>query len=430
MSLRILITGTTGYSMPPPYAGVQKVSLLYARAWRKMGNKVGITFVYKPENADDDGARAEYFFEYDSEPNKLKKLFFLARYFFRNPFLYTNLLISYIRIYPKFSLETILYSAYGVFIDGVITLFKPDIVMSQTALIKTFMVAEVAKRRNIPVVYDVYAEIHDLQMGVNKYLDVAGRKKYWEYFLGLSELVIPISNCSVGSFMYLPKKKIKVFYDTCDFDIYQTKISMSKEQLRDSFKLPNNCFLVGAVGAFHYRKGHDHLIKAVGMLNRQGHDIGAVIVGGSVGIEKWQTLAREEGVEDKIFFFRNFGEEQLVRLHRSLDMYSNLSNSTRSCGLDLALLGAMSSGLPIVVYDNGGLPEAVPGEENGFLVKTNDIEAVAGAILKMYKMTQDERQAMGAKSRDFAKKTDISVTSVIKLDWFKEVINNFNKKRQ
>src|SRR5690348_8710459 len=119
MALKILISGTTGDSMPPPYAGVQNVSLLYARAWRQMGHSVGITFVYKPKNADDIGANAEYFFEYNGKPNKFKKAVFLIKYFFRNPFLYFYLLKSYTKIRTKITTESILYSAYGVFVDGV-----------------------------------------------------------------------------------------------------------------------------------------------------------------------------------------------------------------------------------------------------------------------------------------------------------------------
>src|SRR3990167_7962710 len=227
MSLRILITGTTGHSMPPPYAGVQNISLLYAKAFRKLGATVGISFVYKPNNADDLGAKAEYFFEYDGKPNIFKRIIFLSKYFLANPFLYFSLFAKYFSIYPRISAESILYSAYGVWIDKVIREFQPNIITSQTALIKTFMIAEIARRRNIPIVFEPYAEIHDLEMGVNKYLDEAGRKKYWSYFLGLAKLVIGMDNCSIGPLMYLPSEKVKIFYDTCNFEFYQKELSDS-----------------------------------------------------------------------------------------------------------------------------------------------------------------------------------------------------------
>lgn len=420
--MRILITGTTGDSMPPPYAGIQNVSLLYARTWKKMGHDVAVTFVYRPHNSDDLGANADYFFEYSSRPNKFKKLIFLLKYFLKNPALYVKLFRSYLRVCPRFTIELVLYSAYGVFMKDVIEEYKPDIILAQAALIKAFMVAEIAQMKNIPIAYNTYAEVHDQRMGVNKHLSAEQQKTYWTYFLNQADFIIGMDNCSVGPLMYLPPERVKVFWDTCDFQAYQIELKETREQLRDSFNVPHDQFLVGMTGAFHYRKGHDQLIKAVAILARQGYNVGATIVGGNVGIEKWQDLAKTEGVEDRIHLLQNFSELQKCRLYRCIDAYANLSNSQRSCGLDLALLEAMSGGLPIVVYDNGALPSAVPEGKNGYIVPTANVEAVAEGILKLYKATPEERREKGNESRRIASKTDINVTAEIKMGWFKETI--------
>ena len=416
--------------MPPPYAGIPNVSLLYGRTFKQMGNEVAVTFVYRPPNADDLGANAEYFFEYDSQPNKWKKFLFLIKYFCKNPALYATLLKKYLAVCPRLSIEAILYSSYGVFMDGVMEKFKPDVILSQSASIKTFMLSECAQRRQIPVLFNTYAEVHDLRLGVNKHLNEEQRRKYWTYLLNLSDLIIGMDNCSIGPQMYQPKEKVKVFYDTCDFPSYQVKLTETKEQLRTSFGLPQGRVFVGMMGAFHYRKGHDQLIKAIALLKKRGIDVGAVIVGGEVGLEKWQDLAKAEDVEDRVTFFQNFSEEKKIRLYACIDGYANLSNSPRSCGLDLALLEAMACGLPIVVYDNGALPGAVPGQENGYLVKTGDVEGVAEAVGKLAQLTPERRHEMGERSRALAAKTDINLTAAIKLGWFKEVIEARKAKRE
>ncbi|MDO8562168.1 MAG: glycosyltransferase family 4 protein [bacterium] len=422
--MRILISGSTGQSMPPPFAGTCKVSLLYARTFREMGHEVAVTWVYRPPNSDDLGANARYFFEYGSKPNKFNKALFFLLYFLRNPVLYADLFRSYWNVYPKLSTELILYAAYGVWIDTVIASFQPDIITCQAALIKTFMVAKVAQRRGIPVVYEPYAEIHAQDMGINKNLTKDGQKKFWQPFLNMADMVIGMDNCSVGALNYLPPEKVKVFYDTCDYEAYQVTLPETKEELRDSLGLPRELFLVGQVGAFEWRKGHDHLIRAVGILTRQGYNIGAAICGGPGDYEKWKVIAREEGVEDKIFFFRNFSERQLARLHKSLDLYANLSHLSRSCGLDLALLEAMSAGLPIVVYDHGALKNAVPKGENGAVVPAENIPALAEAIASIYAMQPAERARMGGASRKFASALDVRDMSKIKIGWFTEIINN------
>jgi glycosyltransferase involved in cell wall biosynthesis len=335
--------------------------------------------------------------------------------------------LSYLKIYPKLQIETILYSAYGVFIDGVLDKFKPDIILSQTALIKTHMVLEIAGIKKIPVVVDTYAEVRDQKMGVNKHMNELQQKKYWTSFLDRAQLVLGISNCTDGARKYLQKNKVKEFYDTCDFTLARKEIGESKEQLRDYFKLPTDTFIVGAVGAFEFRKGHDHLIKAISILKKKGFDIGASICGGSGDMEKWKELAKEEGVEDRVFFFTRLSESDLMKFHRSNDAYCNLSNSLRSCGLDLALLEAMALGMPIVVYDNGALPSAVIEGKNGYVVKTDDIIGVADKILDLHKKSKEDREKMGEESKNLAEKCDINITADIKLGWSKEVVDNYKK---
>jgi glycosyltransferase involved in cell wall biosynthesis len=431
--MKILITGTTGESMPPPYGGIPKLSLLNARVWKKLGHQVAITFTYCPASYDDFGVNAEYFFEYDcnKKPDKFRKIIFLIRYFFTNPFLYIDLLVKYFKIDPHFSRyrEIFLYTAYGVFLDGVFDKFKPDAVMGEAALIKTFMAAHIARRHKVPIIFDTFAEIHDLSMGANKHLDENGRKKYWEAFLDTADFVIGDGNCAEGALAYAKAAKVKVFYDSCDYNFYKMEIKESKAELRKYFNLPEKTFLIGAVGAFSKRKGHDYLIKAVSKLVKKGYDVGALICGGAGDSGMWKTLAEEEGIKDRVFLFDNIkgSTVDLVKLYKCLDLYTNLSNTPRSCSWDMALLEAMATGLPIVVFRHGDLPEAVPGGTNGIVVPVNDVDATAEAFIKMHNLSPEEREKMGRSSSVFAAKTDINLTAGIKLDWLKDAIKNYKK---
>jgi glycosyltransferase involved in cell wall biosynthesis len=424
--MRILITGTTGESMPPPYGGVPKLCLLVAGIWKKQGNQVGVTFVYKPQNADDFNAGADYFFEYDSKPNKIKKVVFLVRYFFTNPILYTTLLFKYLNISSRLSVEAILYSAYGVYMDDVIKSFKPDIILSEAALIKTFMVANVAKKRKIPVVFDTYAEIHDLSMGINKHLNDEQRFNYWKPFMSLADLVIaPGPHCCRGPLLYLPKEKVKYVYDGSDYSILKLEINEDKLSLRDLMKLPRNQFLIGNVGAFEARKGHDYLIMAISKLAKQGYDVGAVICGGSGDRTKWINLAKEEGVLDRIHFFGRLSELDLGRVLKSLDAFSDLENTPRACGLTMAILEGMAMGLPVVIFANKEMFEIVKENENGFIVQIDNADELSKAILKMSQLSPEVRKMMGEKSSLIARKIDIDFTANSKMDIFKEVIKNY-----
>lgn len=424
--MKILITGTTGESMPPPYGGVPKLSLLCAGVWKNMGHDVALTFVWRPENADELGAGAEYYFEFDSKPNKFKKAQYLFKYFFINPFLYLSLLISYAKILRKFSTETILYPAYGVQMNGVIKKFKPDVILSEAALVKTFMVSKVARKNKVPVIFDTYAEIHDLSMGVNKNLNEVERREYWVEFLKNADFIIaPGPYCCRGPLNFAPKEKIDFVYDGSDYGILKLDIGNDKEELRELMKLPRDQFLIGNVGAFEARKGHDHLIKAIGMLKKQGHNVGAVICGGSGDRTKWINLAKEEGVEDRIHFFGRVSELDLGRILKSLDAFSDLENTPRACGLTMAILEGMAMGNPVVIFANQEMFEIVKEGGNGFIAPIDDTEALSKAILELSQLPIETRLEMGKKSSEWARKIDIEFTAKGKLEIFKKVISSY-----
>ncbi len=423
--MRILITGTTANSMPPPYAGVPKLILATARLWRAQGHEVAITWRYRPKNADDLGAGATYFFEYPRQPGKLEKLLFLVRYALSNPRLYISLFKAYRAICPRAPREIYLYSAYGVYLDGVFENFKPEVVLGEAALIKSFMACEVANRRGIPIALDVYSEVRDYSMGVNRFLNEDERKTYWSALLGKADLVLGMDNCSVELRAYAREGTLKEFWDTCDYEFFSQAINETREELRKHFGLPGDMFLVSAVGSFELRKGHDHLIMAVARLAKEGCDVGAVICGGQGNRQKWKEVAKEAGLpEERIFFFSNISELELVKLHHAVDVYTNLSNTPRMCGFDLALSEAMSAGLPVVVYDNGALHKVVQGKnENGSVVPMNDIPAAAEAIRSLYEKTPEERKEMGKVSAAFASTIDLKKTTAVKLNWLKELVD-------
>lgn len=408
--------------MPPPYAGIPKIALLCAREWRKKGHEVALTFTYRPKNADELGANSHYFFEYTKRPGKLEKFLFLIRYFFTNPALYIELFRSYRAICPHITREMYLYTAYGVYLDRVYTAFRPDVVLSEAVLIKTFMAAKIAKRHGVPIMFNVYAEVRDMGMGENRHLTEDQRKTYWVSFLTMADLVIGMANCSVEMKAYIPREKLVAFWDPDDYEVYSRPVAESKEELRTHFNLPASAFLACAVGSFELRKGHDHLIRAVANVAKAGHDVGVAICGSLGSNEKWRAIAKEEGVEGRAFFFNSLSEPELVKLLNCVDVNTNLSNTQRCCGLDMGLLEGMAARLPVIVYDTGALPGAVPNGENGYVVPMNEIDKVSEAIVKLMQKTPEERRTMGEKSAEVAKGRDIKLYADIRLRWFAEMV--------
>jgi len=69
----------------------------------------------------------------------------------------------------------------------------------------------------------------------------------------------------------------------------------------------------------------------------------------------------------------------------------------------MVLVEAMFVGLPIVVYDMGGVRDAVFDGETGFLVAPGDYAEFKNKILELLQ-NSDLRAQMNAKSLEYAKK--------------------------
>ena len=398
--MRILFTGNVGESLPPPYAGIPKRALLLARAMREAGHTVGIAFVYRHEHEDDIGAGAEYFFDYARQPTKFAKIFFIVRQFFINPFLYVSLVLRYVRMHRFLSRECLVNAAHGVMLDGVVRQFRPDIMLSEAAIIRTFMAAQIARRHNIPIVFDTYAEVHDASI-----LKLRGgeshRTAYWTEFLKIPDLIIaPSYYCGKGPEVYTPPGKVKVIYAGIEFEKYRS-IALTKLQARAKFGLSEDSFLVIAVGSLAARKGHDHMLKAIAMLPAS-IDAHAVICG--PGDASWlKDLARELGILERVHFFSGLSEDELIALYRAVDLYCDASNTPRAC-LGMSVTEAMAVSMPIVAYDTAGLPEIVKNNENGYLVPLDNIQKLSEAMKTVSELSPAEYARLAENSVQLAGK--------------------------
>lgn len=405
--MKILFVGQVGESLPPPYAGVPKRALMLAKKWRENGDSVGICFTHHHDQEDDLGAQASYFFEYVKKPSLLGKIFFISRQIFWHPLLYVKLLTRAIDVYGNITKDILVYAAYGVFIKGVIKLFTPDVIVGESGLHRSFYAALVAEQMNIPFVLETYAEVHD--SSIVHFKTEEDRNSFWRKFLAMPQRIItPSSYCAQRPLEYAPEGRVHtVFATTLEVEKFVNDPRTQKDA-RENYGLPQTQFLVGAVGSFSPRKGHDHIIHAVAELRKKDLDVGAVLCG--EGNPEWlRELAKKLGIENSVHFFQNLSEEDLRLLFRSLDLYCDASNTPRAC-LGIALTEALASHVPTIAYDVAGLPEVVAGDA-GVLVPVNDIEALSIEIEKILSMSVEDRAHMG--ERGFVRARDVFDLEII-----------------
>jgi L-malate glycosyltransferase len=97
-----------------------------------------------------------------------------------------------------------------------------------------------------------------------------------------------------------------------------------------------------------------------------------------------EALARELGVDDRVFFLGKI--DAVAPLLAGADLFL-IPSDRESFGL--GALEALASGVPVIGADVGGLPEVVRQGETGFLAPVGDVEAMAGAAIDLL---EDDRK--------------------------------------
>ena len=150
------------------------------------------------------------------------------------------------------------------------------------------------------------------------------------------------------------------------------------------------------------RKGQDTLIHALPLVRHRVRDAVLLLVGAGRYREELETLAASLGVADAVVFTGGVPHAELPAHYAAGDVFA-MPCRTRRGGLDVEGLGivfleASATGLPVVVGDSGGSPDAVREGETGFLVDGRSIGMVADRLIQL--LIDDRlRRRMGAAGR-------------------------------
>lgn len=202
------------------------------------------------------------------------------------------------------------------------------------------------------------------------------RRKYTRDITGIIAISEAVKKVLVDA--GIPAHLIHVIPSGIDFSPFEEM--RDRDFLRRELSFGPADYLVGVVAALEDHKGHAYLLQASRILRREAPNIKIIIVGtGSLRLEL-DRQTRELGVEDMVFFlgFR----EDIPRVLASLDLFV-LSSYLE--GMGSSILDAMASRLPVVATRAGGIPEVVTDNETGLLVPPRDPEALANAILRLYR---------------------------------------------
>ena len=105
---------------------------------------------------------------------------------------------------------------------------------------------------------------------------------------------------------------------------------------------------------------------------------------GDGSLQDTKRIADELGILDQIVFA---GQIPKVDVQKKLSGHSIFINTTNIDNTPVSVIEAMAARLAIVSTDVGGIPNLLEHERTGLLVPPNDVDAMAGAVMRI--LTED-----------------------------------------
>lgn len=170
----------------------------------------------------------------------------------------------------------------------------------------------------------------------------------------------------------------------------------NRNAVRESLGICDADFVVGYVGRLSAEKGVNYLLSACVALVGDGVPLRVMIVGDGPQRDKLERLCQTLGLGDRVIF-AGF-QEDIAQWLPCMDLFV-LPSLTE--GTPMALLEAMSYGIPVVGSAVGGVPQVIKHGETGLLVSPGNAGEISGAVLTLYRDSAT-RQTLAQNARILA----------------------------
>lgn len=135
-----------------------------------------------------------------------------------------------------------------------------------------------------------------------------------------------------------------------------------------------------SVGRLEWAKGLEHGIVAAQALMQRGVSFRWRIIGDGEYRQTLQWAIRDMGLQENVFLCGPMKHEAVLKALQTADVFFHPSIHE---GISNAALEAMAVGLPVVAADVGGMSEAIPSPEVGFLVPARDWKTMANVLERL-----------------------------------------------
>jgi colanic acid/amylovoran biosynthesis glycosyltransferase len=170
----------------------------------------------------------------------------------------------------------------------------------------------------------------------------------------------------------------------------------------EEWRRPGGPLQIICVASLEPVKGHRYLIEACARLAERGIDWYCHLVGDGPMRHALEVQIERAGLQSRVRWHGPQPRAAVAKLLAAADVAVLASHPTsdgRREGIPVALMEAMSSGLPVVATAISGIPELVEAGVTGLLVPSGDAEAMATALARLAR-DPELRRRMGQAGRE------------------------------
>lgn len=198
----------------------------------------------------------------------------------------------------------------------------------------------------------------------------------------------------------VPGKRIAVVPNGADEERFRPAEAGRREEIRRKLGAGVGPVIL-TVGSVTRRKGQEWVVRALPKVRERAPAVEYWVAGMPLEQPRLSGMARELGVDQGVRFWGRVDSATLVELYQAADVFAMTSEFTPGGdyeGFGIAVIEAALCGLPAVVSDCGGLPEAVVDGETGLVVRQRDVEGISEALARLASDAAG-REVMGQAAR-------------------------------
>jgi len=178
-------------------------------------------------------------------------------------------------------------------------------------------------------------------------------------------------------------KKVVNIYEGLDLERFRSL--PAKEAMRESLGIPEDKKIVAAITRVEIGKGLPEFIHMAAAVIRRYPDVIFLLVGdeesdGGTLTRELRDLVNSLDLQEHLVF--TGWRDDIPAIMNCLDIFVHCP-TTFTEGLARTCLETMAVGIPAVVSDNGGMPDAVADGVTGYVVPRGDVQAMAESVLRL-----------------------------------------------